>query len=481
MLGAAESALEGLGVDGMGGALCHQMGRRHLELRKAQIAGPFLIVIRRRTEEGVNKMMNRVAIVAGLRTPFQKQATGYAQLTALNLATSVVAELLARTSVPASEVALVVYGQVLASVEAPNIAREVVLATGMPVSVDAFSVSRACATGYQSTISAAQSIMEGSVDCALVGGADSASDIPIGVSKKLARALLAASKARTVMERVGVFSKLRPLDLLPVAPTVSEYSTGLSMGQSAEKMARDNAISRGEQDALAHRSHQLAAAAWAAGEFADLVMTVQPAPTFNAIATDNVVRQDSSLESYERLRPAFDRKYGTVTAGNSSALTDGASALLLMSEEKAKAQGLRPLGYLRSYAFAAIDPADQLLLGPAYATPKALRRAGLALADMDIIDMHEAFAAQVLCNLKAFESKRFASEKLGESAALGTVDMAKFNIWGGSLALGHPFAATGGRQIHQALAALRKVGGQFALCTACAAGGLGASIVLEAA
>ncbi|HXS18490.1 MAG TPA: acetyl-CoA C-acyltransferase FadI, partial [Polyangiaceae bacterium] len=391
---------------------------------------------------------------------FQKQATGYAQTSALNLASCVVAELLGRCRVRASEVGLVVYGQVLPSIEAPNIAREIVLATGMPASVDAFSVSRACATGYQATVSAAQAIMDGSVDCAIAGGADSASDVPITVSKKLARVLLAASKARTVMERVAVFAKLRPLDLLPVAPTVTEFSTGLSMGQSAEKMARENSIGRAEQDAFAHSSHTRAAAAWAGGEFAELVMTVQSPPAFQAISTDNVVRQDSSLESYERLRPAFDRKYGTVTAGNSSALTDGASALLLMSEEKAKAHGLTPLGYLRSYAFAAIDPTDQLLLGPAYATPLALRRAGLALSDMDIIDMHEAFAAQVLCNIKAFESKRFAVEKLGRDAALGTVDMTKFNIWGGSLALGHPFAATGARQVHQALAALRKTGGQ---------------------
>lgn len=424
--------------------------------------------------------MNRVAVVIGVRTPFQKQATGFSRMSALQLGSAVTSELLARTQLSAKEVGLVVYGQVLPSIEAPNIAREIVLATGMSPDVDAFSVSRACATSYQSTISAAQSIADGSVDCAVVGGADSASDVPIVVSKKLAKALLSASKARTLLERVGAFSALRPVDLLPNPPTVTEYSTGLSMGQSAEKMAKENGISREAQDAFAHLSHSRARDAWDAGHFDDLVMTVQAPPGFEAVASDNVVRRDSTPEGYARLKPAFDKKYGTVTAGNSSALTDGASALLLMSEEKARAHGVAPLGFIRSFAFAAIDPTEQLLLGPAYATPLALRRAGLQLSDVDVIDMHEAFAAQVLSNIQAFESESFA-RKIGQSSPIGMINLSKFNVWGGSLSLGHPFAATGARQIHQALAILRARGGQFALCTACAAGGLGASIVLEAA
>lgn len=425
--------------------------------------------------------MSRVAIVDGLRTPFQKQATGFGQMSALSLGTAVVAELMARSPIKFSEIGQLVYGQVLPSIEAPNIAREIVFATGLSPTTDAFSVSRACATSYQSTISVAQSIESGSIDCGIAGGADSASDVPIVVSKKLAFALLAASKARSLSDRIGAFAHLRPIDLLPVPPAIRELSTGLSMGQSAEKMAKENGISRQAQDEYAHMSHVRASAAWEAGHFSELVMIVHASPKFEAISDDNVLRRDSSLELYKRLKPAFDKHFGTVTAGTSSALTDGASALLLMSEQKAKSIGVSPLGYIKSYAFAAIDPREQLLLGPAYATPLALKRAGLSLSDIDLIDMHEAFAAQVLSNLQAFASTRFASEKLGSSSAIGEVDMSRFNVWGGSLALGHPFAATGARQIHQALAALKQRGGQFALCTACAAGALGASIILEAA
>jgi acetyl-CoA acyltransferase len=210
-------------------------------------------------------------------------------------------------------------------------------------------------------------------------------------------------------------------------------------------------------------------------------MTVYTRPEFAPVSVDNLVRHDSTIDGYGALRAAFDKKYGTVTAGNSSPLTDGAAALLLMSEEKAKASGLAPLGYIRSYAFAALDPGGQLLMGPSYATPIALRRAGLTLSEMDLVDMHEAFAAQVLSNIQAFESKKFAEEKLGLSERIGEINWETFNVSGGSIALGHPFAATGARQIHQALRELRRRGGKFALCTACAAGGLGASMVLEAA
>lgn len=438
------------------------------------------------TKETTSKMRlggrgQRVAIVAGVRTPFQKQATGFARMSALDLATQCVAELVARAGVDRKCIDQVVFGQVLPSLEAPNIAREVVLATGLPKSVDAFSVSRACATSYQSTVSAVEAICTGAASCVLAGGADSASDVPITVSKSLAHALLTASKARTLATRLRPFTHLRPNDLLPVPPAIKEFSTGLSMGQSAEKMARENHISRRDQDEYAHRSHQLAARAHASGAFLDQVMTVFAPPDMTPVSDDNLVRHDSQLESYEKLRPAFDSRYGSVTAGNSSPLTDGAAAILLVEESRAKAWGLSPLGYVRSYAFAALDPAEQLLMGPSYATPLALSRAALTLADMDLVDMHEAFAAQVLSNTRAFESVQFAQQKLGQSEAIGKVDWDIFNVQGGSIALGHPFAATGARQILQALKALQKRGGEFALCTACAAGGLGAAIVLEAA
>jgi acetyl-CoA acyltransferase len=329
-------------------------------------------------------------------------------------------------------------------------------------------------------VSAAQAISTGVASVAIAGGADSASVVPITLSKPLARALQTASKARDLKSRVSPFLGLAAKDLAPVPPSITEYSTGLTMGQSAEKMAKENGISREAQDEFAHRSHTLASAAWRDGRLGEEVMTVYGGSDFSPVGTDNLVRHDSQLSSYERLRPVFDKKYGTITAGTSSPLTDGASAVLLMREETARAQGHRPLGYLRSYAFTALDPRGQLLLGPAYATPLALRRAGLALREMDLIDMHEAFAAQVLSNTQALESDAFARTELGLGEKVGSIDWSRFNVTGGSLSLGHPFAATGGRQVVQTLNELRRRGGQFALCTACAAGGIGAAFVLEA-
>ncbi len=423
----------------------------------------------------------RVAIVAGLRTPFAKQWTAYREVSALDLANIVVAEMLQRIDLDPNEIQQVVYGQVVPSVEAPNIAREIVLATGMPKDIEAYSVSRACATSYQSTVNVAEAIMAGAIDTGVAGGADSASNVPITVSKPLADALVAATKARSIGERMQAFAGLRPRDLAPVPPAIKEYSTGLTMGESAEKMAKENHITREAQDEFAHRSHSLAAKAWAEGKFDDEVMEVFVPNRFKEeIRQDNLIRKDSAIEKYTKLKPAFDRKHGTVTAGNSSPLTDGASALVLMREDKAKAHGFDVLGFIRSYAFAALDPAGQLLMGPSYAAPIALERAGVKTADLDLIDMHEAFAAQILSNTQAFESKQWAETNLGRSEKIGDIDWDKFNVTGGSISIGHPFAATGARQITQTLRELKRRGGNLALCTACAAGGLGAAMVLEA-
>jgi acetyl-CoA acyltransferase len=351
----------------------------------------------------------------------------------------------------------------------------------MPRDIEAFSVSRACATSYQSTVSIVEAINSGVIDCGIAGGADSASDVPIAVSKRLALALTWASKARTIGERLRAFKDVKPGDLVPVPPALTELSTGLTMGESAEKMAKENHIPREAQDAFAHRSHTLASAAYRKGRFAEQVMTLYVPPKYTSISRDNLVREDSEVEAYARLRPVFDRAYGSITAGNSSPLTDGASALLLMSDERARAEGRSALGYVKSYAFSAVDPAGQMLMGPAYATPMALDRAGLRLQDMTLVDMHEAFSAQVLSNTQAFESASFAREKLGKNERIGEIDWDAFNPNGGSIAIGHPFAATGARQILQTLAELRRRKGQFALVTACAAGGLGAAMVLEAA
>ena len=424
----------------------------------------------------------RVAVVAGLRTPFAKQSSAYKDLSALDLGKLVVNELMQRTGIDPKEVEQVVYGQVVPSLSAPNIAREIVLGTALPQDIEAYSVSRACATSYQSTVNVVEAIENGAIDCGIAGGADSASDVPIAVSKKLAEALIAASRARSLGDRIKAFAGLSPRDLVPVPPALKEPSTGLTMGESAEQMAKDWGIPREEQDKLAHRSHQRAAKAWSDGKLNDEVMHVHIPPKYtDSIAEDNIVRKDSALDGYQKLKPVFDRAHGTITAANSSPLTDGASAVLLMRADKAEALGFDVLGFVRSYAFAALDPRGHMLMGPSYATPIALDRAGIALKDLDLIDMHEAFAAQVLCNVKAFESDSFAQEKLGRKERIGEIDWDKFNVNGGSIAIGHPFAATGARQITQTLRELKRRKGGLALCTACAAGGLGAAIVLEAA
>ncbi|GLY61082.1 3-ketoacyl-CoA thiolase [Pectobacterium carotovorum subsp. carotovorum] len=422
---------------------------------------------------------DRIAFVSGLRTPFARQATAYHGVPAIELGKLVTSELLVRTGIDPELIELLVFGQVVQMPEAPNIAREIVLGTGMSVHTDAYSVSRACATSFQAVANVAESIMAGMVEVGIAGGADSSSVLPIGVSKALARTLVDMNKARTLSQKLKLLSGLRPKDLLPVAPAVAEYSTGLRMGDTAEQMAKTYGITREEQDELAHRSHKLAAQAWESGVLRDEVMTAYVPPYDKVLGEDNNVRHDSALEQYSRLRPAFDRRHGTVTAANSTPLTDGAAAVLMMSESKAKSLGLTPLGYLRSYAFSAIGVQRDMLLGPAYASPLALARAGVTLADLTLIDMHEAFAAQTLANLKLFASDEFARNQLGRNAALGEVDREKFNVLGGSIAYGHPFAATGARVITQTLNELHRRGGGLGLTTACAAGGLGAAMVLE--
>lgn len=431
------------------------------------------------TQNVTTRNGERIAVVAGLRTPFAKMATDFHGVPAVDLGKMVVNEMLARNDLAAKEVQQLVYGQVVQMPAAPNIAREIVLGTGMHVHTDAYSVSRACATSFQSTVNVAQSIMLGDIDVGVAGGADSTSVSPITVSKNLGRALVDLQKTKTLGQKWQVLKKLGLKDLIPVPPAVAEYSTGLSMGQTAEQMAKSHGITRAEQDALAHRSHTLAAQNWLAGHMAQEVMTAYPEPCKNAVAQDNNIRFDSDLAGYAKLRPAFDRKYGTVTAANATPLTDGASAVILMNEAKAKALGYTPLGYIKSYAFTAIDVWEDMLMGPSYATPVALANAGMALSDLTLIEMHEAFAAQTLSNVKMFGSKKFANEKLNRSDIIGEIDMDKFNVQGSSIAYGHPFAATGTRMITQMLNELQRRGGGTGLLTACAAGGLGAAMIVE--
>ncbi len=421
----------------------------------------------------------RVAIVAGCRTPFARAGGFLALESSLDLARTVVAELLHRAELPARDVDRVILGTVVPNVEAPNLAREAALASGLSRSTEGYTVSRACASANQAITSAAEAIASGDSTTVIAGGSESLSNVPILASKKLSRALVAASKARSWPKRLAAFEGVRVKDLFPVAPAIAEHSTGLTMGASAEKMAQQNGISREEQDRFALRSHLLASAATDDGRLPSEMVRYFVKPRYEApLLQDDGVRRDANLAALSALRPVFDRKYGTLTAGNSSPLTDGAAAVLLMREDRARAEGREPLGYIRSYAFAAVDPFDQLLIGPAYSTPIALDRAGLSLSDLTLVDLHEAFAAQVLSVLKALESESFCREKLNRGA-LGTVPDEKLNVMGGSIAIGHPFGATGARITLSVLNELRRRGGGFGLVSVCAAGGLAASMVLE--
>jgi acetyl-CoA acyltransferase len=422
----------------------------------------------------------RVAIVAGLRTPFARAGTTLKGLSAIELGKRVVAELIQRSEIDGKLVEAVVYGTVVPSVIAPNIAREVSLLPMLPKGVQAFTVSRACASANQAITDAADQIALGHADVIIAGGSESLSNVPILHSRGMSDALVAASRARSFGGRVRALAKVRPRDLVPITPAIAEPSTGESMGESAEKMAKINGIPRADQDHFALRSHRLAAAGTEDGRLTAEIAPVYVPPAFEAMTSDNGIRPDSTMEQLRALKPVFDRKYGTVTAGNSSPLTDGASAVLLMSEERAKELGYPAMGYIRSYSYAALDPGEQLLMGPVLATPVALDRAGLALKDIDLIEMHEAFASQVLCNLHGFESKAWA-ERAGYSRPVGEVDRSKLNVMGGSISIGHPFGATGGRILTTLLNELARRDGQFGLMTVCAAGGMGHAMVVERA
>jgi len=421
----------------------------------------------------------RVAIVAGLRTPFERAGTLFKSLSAQELGRTVVAELVARTGLDGEEIDTLVFGTVVPSVLAPNIAREVALLPMLPKGIPAVTVSRACTSANQAITDAADQIALGHADVAIAGGAESLSSVPILHSRGFADALVAASKAKSVPARVSALARIRPRDLIPITPAIAEPSTGETMGQSAEKMAKLNHIPRDEQDQFALRSHRLAAAGTQDGRLTAEIMPYYVPPRYEDIAlSDNGIRSDSTPEQLAALKPVFDRKYGTVTAGNSSPLTDGAAAVILMSEERARALGYTPIAYIKSYAYAALDPGEQLLQAPVLAAPVALARAGLELGDIDLVEMHEAFAAQVLSNLRGFESQEWA-ERAGLTQPVGEVDRSRLNVIGGSIAIGHPFGATGARITMTLANELRRRGGQFGLMTLCAAGGMGFAMVLE--
>ncbi|HEY7614147.1 MAG TPA: acetyl-CoA C-acyltransferase [Gemmatimonadales bacterium] len=421
----------------------------------------------------------RVAIVAGVRTPFLKSGTAFRDVTAVALARHAARELLFRSEVDGREVDEVIFSQVVPSVLAPNVAREVSLLPQLLPSVPAYTLNRACASSAQAIANAADQIGLGHADTILAGGVETLSDIPILHSRRFSRVLVDASRARSFGARVAAFGRTRPRDLVPVTPAIAEPSTGESMGQSAEKMAKENGISREAQDDLALRSHQRAAAATADGRLsAEIAAWFGGAAMDQPVTADNGIRADTTREALAGLRPVFDRRYGSVTAGNSSPLTDGAAAVLLMAEDKAAALGYTPLAYLRSYAVAAVDPGWQLLMGPVYAVPKALERAGIGWRDVGLFEIHEAFAAQVLSNTQAWGSLAWA-ERLGLPGPVGEVDWERTNVMGGSIAIGHPFAATGARLVTTLANEMRRRDVQFGLVSICAQGGMGYAMVLE--
>lgn len=417
--------------------------------------------------------------MAGVRTPFAKAGTVLRSVSAIDLGKRAVSELLQRAELDPGLVEMLVFGAVLQDVTAPNIAREISLMPLLPRGVQAYTVGRACASSNQAITDAADQIILGHAEVAVAGGAESLSNVPVLHSAGMSDALVAASRAKNARQRMSALATIRPKDLVPITPAIAEPTTGETMGESAEKMAKLNGILREEQDQFALRSHRLASAGTADGRLAEEIAPVWTGADLQTVVTaDNGIRESTNIEQLSALKPVFDRKYGSVTAGNSSPLTDGASAVLLMSEERARTLGYTPMGFIRSYAYAALDPGEQLLQAPVLAAPVALKRAGLRLEDMDLVEMHEAFAAQVLSNLKGFESREWA-RRAGFDSPVGEVDRARLNVMGGSIAIGHPFGATGARITTTLLNELRRRDGRFGLMTVCAAGGMGFAMVVE--
>jgi acetyl-CoA acyltransferase len=421
----------------------------------------------------------RAVIIGGQRTPFVKAFTSFTRLDTIALGDAAVRALLRKFDVASGAIDGIVWGGVILPTGAPNVAREIALDLRLPASVEGMTCTRACASGLQAITLAAAAIERGEADVMIAGGSDSTSNATVALPSKVTHALapLALGKP-SPQDYLGALSQLTPItEILPRQPKIAERTTGEVMGEAAERMARRNEIDRAAQDAFAARSHHRAAAAISSGRFDDEITRVEPkggAPVY----VDGLVRADTSEERLAKLRPVF-AKDGTITAGNASALTDGAAAVLLMSEERARALGYAPLAAFRSWSYVGVDPADQLLMGPALAIPQALERAGLALADADVVEMHEAFAAQVLAVLKMLGSRAFARQRLGRDEAVGEIDPARLNVHGGSLALGHPFGATGARMVTTAANELARTGKATAVLGICAAGGLGAAAVLE--
>ncbi|MFO7787363.1 MAG: acetyl-CoA C-acetyltransferase [Halospina sp.] len=417
-----------------------------------------------------------VAILGGNRIPFARSNTAYSKLSNQDMLTAAIRGLVDRCGLEGERLGEVVAGAVIKHSRDFNLTRETVLGSGLAPETPAYDVQQACGTGLEAAILVANKIALGQVESGIAGGTDTTSDAPIGLSEGLRELLLDLNRARTNTERLKIAARFRPKHLIPLTPENSEPRTGMSMGEHQQITAHEWGIPREEQDQLALESHQKLAAAYEEGFFSDLVTPLA------GLERDNILRPDSSLEKLSQLKPVFDKEKGTMTAANSTALTDGASSVLLGSEEWAKAHGLNVRAYLTHVETGAVDfvgKKEGLLMAPAYAVPRLLDKAGLTLQDFDFYEIHEAFASQVLCTLRAWEDETFCTEKLGLSKPLGSIDRDKLNVKGSSLAAGHPFAATGARILATAAKLLEQKGSGRALISICAAGGQGVTAIVE--
>ncbi|MBK7506450.1 MAG: thiolase family protein [Bacteroidetes bacterium] len=414
-------------------------------------------------------MIKKVVFIDGVRTPFLKSGTDYMDLMSYQLGQFAIKGLLDKTGIDPNEIDRVILGNVISNVKTENVAREAAVTAGVPIKAPANTVKQACISANQAISNAMDAIQLGRADVIISGGTECTSDTPIGYTKEMRKKLFMAQKLSTPMEYLKFATTLRPNDFLPDKPAVAEFITGRTMGNDCEILAQKFGVTREEQDILATASHQNAAKAFENGNLDDII-SVQLPPKFGPINKDNGVRGDSTVEKMAKLKPAFDKYVGTITAANASFLTDGASAVLLASEEKALALGLKPKAELVDYIFTAGDLFEELLLGPAYSIAALLKKNNLTIADIDVWEIHEAFAGQVLANLKALESEEWSKKNAGYENAVGSIPRDKINTWGGSLSIGHPFGATGGRLLTMAANRLQKEGGKYAILAACAAG-----------
>jgi acetyl-CoA C-acetyltransferase len=424
----------------------------------------------------MNAKTRRVAVLGGNRIPFARSNGPYAKASNQDMLTVALDGLVDRFGLAAERVGEVAAGAVLKHSRDFNLTRECVLGSKLAPDTPAYDVGQACGTGLEAAILVANKIALGQVDSGVAGGADTTSDAPIALNENLREILLEANSARSNVDRVKALSKVRPGHIVPEIPRNAEPRTGLSMGEHTAIMASEWGITRAEQDELAAASHQNLAAAYDRGFMDDLLNP------YLGLERDQNLRADSTAEKLGKLKPVFGGEDGTMTAGNSTPLSDGASAVLLGSDEWAEAHGLKPLAYFVDAETAAVDyvgAKEGLLMAPAYAVPRMLARNGLALQDFDLYEIHEAFAAQVLCTLKAWEDPVFCKQRLGLEKPLGSIDRAKLNVNGGSLGAGHPFAATGGRIVAGLAKALDERGGGRGLISICAAGGQGVVAILE--